>query len=531
MLVNNMNKSQNLRGNITEKVPIDKAVVGPTIFVAISKIATVVSSIILIRVGLATFGAEQYALLTLVLSTLAILGMADFGMGAAIRNYISNEKTNGNWDKINQAISSFTLLYLGIGFFIFMMCLLSVQFHLLPWSSIFNVQGNLVPIASRLIIIVGLIMVVKVIASLWLNVFQGLQMVSWIYKFNTALSLIQIIVIWIAMKIVPKIEVYCFLRGIFLSFTVVILIPIAFRIFPNLRPKFPNSFWTVMKPLLFPSILFFILMINAFIFTSTDNLVLTHLVGLKSITFYSLSYKLFAFPADFLGSIGVVLWPLLSCLSAENRKTDLQVYYTWILRYTIVAFLGPILFILMVSDILLEVWLGKGYFQGFPLMIIFASTTIIFAWGGIHALFCNSMGKLKFQVIASSFGVIINIVLSIILARKIGQIGVAIGTLCGTLVGTALPLSWYVSKLITVNPIKELRQVLQSYIGSLIFLISALFLIRICALNVYLELFLSGIIGCLFIFFVIRFTLLRDEKKYLYKSLGKIRCAIGQPFK
>jgi len=526
-----MNENQNLIENAIIEVPIDRSVVGPTLFVVISQIVGMVSSIILIPVGLAAFGAEQYALLVLLQSTLSIFAMADFGMGASVKNYIANEKTKGNWNKINQAVSSFTLLYLVIGFIIFIICLLSVQLHLLPWSSILNIQSDLVPVASRLIIIVGLIIAVRVIASLWLNVFQGLQMVSWIYKFDIAVKLIQLFVVWIAIKIIPKIEVYCFLQGIFTLLTPMILIPIAFRRFHNFRPIFPSSLWKIIKPLFSTSVLFFILMINSFIFTSTDNLVLTHLIGLNSITFYSLSYKLFAFPASFLGSIGIVLWPLLSCLSAKNLKTDLQVYYTWILRYTVIAFMGSMLFILMISDILLLVWLGEDSFQGFPLMLIFTFTTIIFSWGGVHALFCNSMGKLKFQVIASSFGVIINIVLSIILTKKIGQIGVAIGTLCGTILGTALPLSWYVSKLINVNPIKELGKVLQSYIGPLIFFISALFLIRIYALNVYLKLYLSGIMGCLFIFFTIRFTLHKDEKQFLFKSMGKIGYVISYFFK
>lgn len=509
-------------GEALTKVPIDRDVLRPTVFVVISKIVSMISFLILTRVVLAAIGKEQYGLFVLVQSALAILAMADFGMGAAIKNHIASEKTNGNWDKINAAVPSFALLYLGIGFLVFMACLLSVQFLSSFWPSILNVQGALVPVASRLVIIVGLIIAIKVIASLWLNVFQGLQMVSWIYKLNILLSFIQLIAVWSAMKILPRIEVYCFLQGIFSSIGVAILIPIAFRKFPSFRPKLSTRPWRVIKPLLTSSSLFFILTINSFIFTSTDNLILTHFVGLESVTSYSLSYKLFVLSSGFLGSYGIVLWPLLSCLFAENRKSDLQTHYTSILRYTIITFLGSMLFILMVSDMILEAWLGHDYFQGFPLMIVFASTLIIFSWGGVHVLFCNSMGKLKFQVLASFFGVIVNLVLSIILVKKVGMIGVAIGTLCGTIVGTALPLPWYVSKLINVNPIKELEKILRSYIGPVIFLGLALFLTRSLALNDYLKLSVSGIIGCLFAFFVARFVLLKEEKSSLCRHLGRI---------
>jgi len=180
---------------------------------------------------------------------------------------------------------------------------------------------------------------------------------------------------------------------------------------------------------------FFIIQMAVLIIFATDNIIITQVLGPAEVTPYNVVFKLFS--VIMVGQ-GILMAPLWSAYTEAFQKGD----YKWIkdtLRklnmLMIPVIVGVILLIIFARDII-HIWVGPDIRFPTMLVILMGVYTIIVTWNAVYAVFVNGVGKIEPQMYSAIIAGLINIPLSIYLAKNLGM-GIS-GIILGTIISLSL---------------------------------------------------------------------------------------------
>lgn len=171
---------------------------------------------------------------------------------------------------------------------------------------------------------------------------------------------------------------------------------------------------------------------NAIVF-STDNVLISHFFGVDSVGLYSNYYlilsalkttysKIFSATLASIGNLGVTT-DKKHVKKVFNRLNFLGGWlYGWSLICLIILF-NPFI----------EIWLGSEYLFDIPVVAIISINFYVYGMREAVRTFRSALGIYRYDRYKSVFEAIINIVASILLAKKIGIIGIFIGTFLSTM--------------------------------------------------------------------------------------------------
>lgn len=190
---------------------------------------------------------------------------------------------------------------------------------------------------------------------------------------------------------------------------------------------------------------FFIIQMGALVLYATDNIIISQLFNPEAVTKYNIVFKYFQ---NVLIIFALISQPLWSAYTEAYVKRDLdwirrvikKSLRIWVLLATLV------LFMLVVSDDFYRLWVGDELRIPFSLSLTMALYTLLVTFVTIFVSFINGIGKLRIQLFASLFTILVNIPLSIFLAKNmhLGPAGVLLGTCIIFLLSFILyPLQYY----------------------------------------------------------------------------------------
>lgn len=166
---------------------------------------------------------------------------------------------------------------------------------------------------------------------------------------------------------------------------------------------------------------------------STDNILISHYVGVFWVGLYSNYILIIQMLNAFIGQVFTAITGSIGNLNAkETKEKSYEVYNKiFFLNFWIYGFCSVCLWNLFNPFIMM--WLGQGYILDIKIVLLIVINFFIagmrqcnLAYSGTLGLFWNDRYKPLFESI-------INLVVSIILLKKIGIMGVLLGTLISTL--------------------------------------------------------------------------------------------------
>ncbi len=185
------------------------------------------------------------------------------------------------------------------------------------------------------------------------------------------------------------------------------------------RPSISYVDFAYLKEVTNLGINFFIISIAGVILFTSDNLIITQLYGPEQVTPYQIAHKYFGLILTFFM---IIVQPLWSAITDAYYLRD----YKWI-KKTIktmqrvwgFAVVG-IFLMLIISPFVYKIWIGERTAIPILLSVSWAIFAIVQMYYAILAHFINGVGKLRIQLILSIASVIINIPLSVLLAKVMG---------------------------------------------------------------------------------------------------------------
>lgn len=183
------------------------------------------------------------------------------------------------------------------------------------------------------------------------------------------------------------------------------------------------------KSLLHVGSAFFIIQLGALILYQTDNIVITKTLGPEEVTTFNIAYKIFSV---LVVAFSIVMTPYWSAFTDAYAKNDLD----WIkqsikkMKMVWLGFSVGAILLLIGSEPLYKLWIGKTIHVPLSLSISMAAYVIAVNWMSIYASALNGIGKLKIQLAFVVATGIINIPISVFLINKVG--------VCGTVLANVL---------------------------------------------------------------------------------------------
>lgn len=248
---------------------------------------------------------------------------------------------------------------------------------------------------------------------------------------------------------------------------------------------------------------------------NSDPLVIGAVVSVSSIVVFSIANRIVLYLAEFMEGISVALMPKLMKIHSDaeqstERMGETYLQYSRYVAYFIIWITIPLFYYV---EAFFRLWVGEEY------SVDAANVFFILAAGNMIYLIQRSAASpvflvkkvIRFPVYVSLGSSIVNVVLSIILGKSHGLIGVAIGTAIPTTFAAIITLV-YANYQCNTSILKYIYKVIFfPACSALLFIIPLGFLPQPENINNYFELIFSSFVMCSF--YIVGWLLLFSTKE------------------
>lgn len=391
---------------------------------------SIASSFLLVPLTIHYLDTENYGIWLTMSSFIAWFSFFDIGLGHGLRNKFSESKALGK-NELAQAYVSTAYFTIGIISSILMISFLIAN-QFIDWTSVFNASKELQLELSILMPVVFSFFCLQMVVTLITTIYIADQKPSVQGKIGFFTQAGSLLFIWILTK---TSESSLLIFGtIFSSLPVIILLFFNFysfsKTYKDYRPKF--SLWQkkYFNDIFGLGFKFFIIQMCGIILFSTDNLIISNIFSPDKVVPYNIAFKYFSI-ANMVASI--ILMPYWSSISDAYTKGEFDWIKTSMKNLIKITFglIGMLFIMLLVSPIFYKLWIGDAVNISFTLstfMSIYFALTIFY---GPYTYFINGTGKVTVQLYSLVVMSVINIPLSIFLAKnlELGITGVIFATI------------------------------------------------------------------------------------------------------
>lgn len=391
----------------------------------------------IVPVTLNYLGKTEYGIWLTLASILSWLINLDFGLGNGLRNKLA-EAMALNDIKLARIYVSTAYAVFSVGIFSAFLVYFTIH-GLLNWSDLLQAPEDYTSLLNTLVLYVIILFLVQFLLKLITSIINADQRPA----LNGGLSLITnsltlLVVYLLSIYAKSSLTIFALVSsGIpVLVFFIASLFLFSGH-FRNISPSFKHINLKYSSSLVKLGMQFFVIQISSLIVFTTGNIIITQLYGPKAVVTYNVAYKYFYMvPLVF----NVALAPFWSAFTEAYVKQD----YDWIknsirkLVYIWMALSIVAVVMIIASDFVYKIWVGPEVQVPFLLSVSCGIFVIIANWNNIFAYFINGVGKVRIALYYSIFTAILNIPLSIFLAKNLdlGISGIMISTNICLIIGS-----------------------------------------------------------------------------------------------
>jgi O-antigen/teichoic acid export membrane protein len=384
-------------------------------------------SLILVPLTIHYVNPTQYGVWLTLSSIIGWFGFFDIGFGHGLRNKLTESISKGQY-KLSRIYVSTTYAILVIIIAI-ILALFLVANLFINWTVVLNADAGMARELSLLALIVFVFFCLQFVLQLITTVLTANQQPGYASLFYFLGNVFSLIVIFILTKTTSGNLIYL---GIVLGLTpVLVLLAISIWFYTNAYKKIAPSFkfvrFRLARNIISLGLKFFILQIAGLILYESSNIIIAQLFGPAKVTTYNIAYKYFSIiPMAF----SIIMMPFWSAFTKAWIEKDIAWIKNAIRKLLIVWFFFSVASVIMLiaSNLVYQLWVGKQITVPFGLSAAIATFVIVNSWNSVFVQFLNGVGKIKLQLYSGIWGAILNIPLAIYLGKTFGIAGVIFST-------------------------------------------------------------------------------------------------------
>jgi O-antigen/teichoic acid export membrane protein len=401
-----------------------------------TKGGSLLASLLLVPLTIDYLSSSTYGTWLTISSVATMLMFFDIGIGNGLRNKFSEAVSNNNLYLAKSYVSTAYYTFGILQIVIILVFLIVSRF--ISWQKLFNTSISNIQLETIMLIMVAatslklcLDIVTYVLFALQksghvgiINLLSSVLVLASTY-FLVTFSNSNIIYIVFATALSPLVV---------LGVSSIILFNKELKIY---KPSIKLVNTSHIKNLLGLGYQFFLIQIAVVVIFYTDNLMIIQLFDSTAVTIYNISFKYFSLANIAFITITMPYWSAFTEAYSRGDITWMRQTYRQ-LRYFWGVLVIVVLLMIFMADTVYFYWIGERISIPFELNIYMGLYTVINCWNNAVVVITNGIGKIRLQLIYSTFSALINIPLIIIFSKTLGMglSGVIFATCVSLLIGS-----------------------------------------------------------------------------------------------
>lgn len=392
---------------------------------------SLLSNIILVPMYLYYLGKEQYGLWIVVLSIVGFLGLSNLGIAQVVSNLVAGANAKKEYDNIRAIVTTGYWLYVIVAFFVLVFVLGAVL--LAPLKSFFKVSSSLEKIVVPVLIISSVFFLLQLPLTIFRVTLRSLNMIYKEQIFAIIFTVIQFVGVLVILLLGIGIIGLSVFYGVVGVLSGLILFMYLRSIVPGISVSREFFNKKLAKELMTPGIYFFILQLSGGLIFSTDNIIISAVLGTAVVAPYAVAFRFLMIISGIPSVLTSNMLPAITSSYVLNNRKYLSDSYTNVLSLCFGFGILVVFLLISVGPDLMIKWVGIENYVGnstFYLFIVLIFIQIIL-WPSDSIL----MGTTRHRgyAIMALFEGFLNLSLSLWWVHIWGVAGVAAATLTARL--------------------------------------------------------------------------------------------------
>ena len=384
------------------------------------------------------------------MSATGYLGLLDLGVRSAVTRYVAQFHAKAEDASASRVVSSALIIFLRAAAIAVISSVLIAFFVVAH----FKIPQAYQFVAKLVVILTGVSVAISLVTGVFGGILAALQrfdISNYLEIGSTVVRAAAIVLLLVHGRGLISLAVLQVAIGIAAGFGYSLL---AFRLYPSLRIDLRKHDADDLKLIFSFSVYSFVLQISVYLIFYTDSVIISVFLPISFVTFFAIAGNLMNYSRGILSGISTTVTPLASALEAEGRTRDLGAVLLKGSRLASMVFLPIGITFLIRGRSFIAVWMGPSYAQlSGEVLAILSVAQLVMAGNYVPTSMAIGISRHKGVVPIVLLEGVSNLVLSVLLIRSHGLIGVALGTALPSLVTQLAFWPWYIHRTFGIRPL------------------------------------------------------------------------------
>ncbi len=387
-------------------------------------------------------GQAEYGLYTLIGSFIGYFTLFDFGLSATIVRYVTKYRVSGDKEEEQVFLGMVLVFYTAVALLV-----LVVGFILAGRTAkIFggSLSADEIEKAQIMLGIVVVSFAVSLPSRVYHGILSGYEQFNIMKLIPMVRALLRVAICAAVLKFGYGAVVLTLVEAaLTIAAASASVFYVRFRMGIRIRIRSFSS--TLLSRLLSFSFYIFIGSLVDQINFRLDNLLLGIMVGTQAVALYGLASNLIIIFREIIGVIGEAIRPRVMVLAHGNApKEELigQLVRAGRLQYILLG--GLYLGFLLFGRLFIRLWVAPEFLEVWLFVVIIMFPLIVTSGYSAVNYILHAWKRVRFLAFSSILIGVLNILISILLIRRLGPLGAVIGTAAAYTVGNIIILNWYI---------------------------------------------------------------------------------------
>jgi O-antigen/teichoic acid export membrane protein len=401
-------------------------------------------------------GKAQYGLWMLAASMTAYLQLLDLGYGNGLVRQVTRADARGDEDGMNRILSTFVLVYSGIG----LLALSAVGILAVAVLPRFpNLAPAEVATAQTVLTILGLRVAVAFPMSVFGAVTTARQRFALTGTIAIAVALLQAAATYLLLRAgYGLIALVSTTTGIALA-SYGAYIAAAVSTFPGMRLSLSRFSLQEAREVTTFSAYLFLISLAIYFGYNIDNLIIAAFSGTSAVAVYAVAFRLADYQRQLCNQFNGLLFPVVVRFSAADEMSALRATLIDGTRIALGLITGVTLCLVAFGDRLVTLWMGVGFAESLPALYVLAAAGVVLVAAGPLGNLLLARGRHRVVAFSCLGEAVLNVVLSVWWVRQYGIVGAAAGTAVSVTISNLAVQMPAACRLLNIPVASFLRQV------------------------------------------------------------------------
>ncbi|MED4967021.1 oligosaccharide flippase family protein [Heyndrickxia coagulans] len=365
-------------------------------------------------------GADVYGVWVIILSSIGMSSMFQFGLGDSTIRYISKYLAKSNYIKLNKVINATLFMYGSLSILAGIFCYLFSD----KLVGLLNIGELPKQETVRLFKLVSIIFLFSFLKEAFIGILKGFERYDIIAQISVSFNIIK-----------NFLFVFVVTKGFMISGLIIILLVstiaellvyilyvntkisiVKFNIFKidreTINEIFSYSFYTWLQG------------ISTLLFSQLDKIIIGIFIGTKAVTLYSVSTQFASQIHAFGAAVFSYIFPRISALFEKGDYHNIQNWFKKLFKLEVISMLIITFVMLMFSNLFMKFWMGEHFAK--ESIYIVKGLIIAYAVLSLNIIphyVLNGLGKVKLNLTLMTVTYIFSLILFIILTPLLGVSG------------------------------------------------------------------------------------------------------------